>query len=186
MVGLLREFIPGTLRRAEIIIFLLVTLSPTLIGRSVRRQLSTLLTATAAEFSDSKGNLLPLPVNVSKRTDEALQHLLEHGQLPEGKDQELAEAGTECWRLAVIATLNHLYQCPQSESGRDSSTLRMPDPKSKLKANQTECMRILTDDIEDFLNAMNGKDLIVEAKRWQGYLGKRKLTMAECWRRLKV
>ena len=51
----------------------------------------------------------------------------------------------------------------------------MPDLTSKLKANQTECMRILTDDIEDFLNTLNGEDLMVEAKRWQDYLGKRKL-----------
>ena len=71
----LRKLLPGSLRRAVLVILLLVTFSPTLTGRSVRRQLSPLLTSTAAEFDNPKGNLLPLPVGVSGRTDALSQQL---------------------------------------------------------------------------------------------------------------
>ena len=56
-------------------VFLLVGISPTLIGRSVRRQVTPVFQTTAAESNDSKGNLLPMPVDVSPRADLILQHV---------------------------------------------------------------------------------------------------------------
>ena len=104
-----------------------------------------------------------------------LQHLYQAGELPVAKGQDLDSVGTEGWIQAAVTTINHLYQCPQSESGRDSTALKMPEPNGKLKANQLECMRQLEAEVEDYLQTVTGEELQVECKEWQKYLGKRKL-----------
>ena len=71
--------------------------------------------------------------------------------------------------------MNHLYQCPQSESGRDAATLKTPPPQSTLRANQAECVRGLEEEIEDFLQGEDGKDLEVETRDWHSFMGKRQL-----------
>ena len=179
LVQTLRKLLPGSLRRAGLIIFLLVTISPTLIGRSVRRQLSPFLSSTAAEFENSKGNLLPLPVRVSEQTDALLQQITQAMAWPEGKYEELDTAGKECWILAAITSLNLSYQCPQSESGRDSTALQRPSPTAKLKANQIEALRQLEADVEDFLQVATEEDLQIETKHWRKCLGKRKMDYSD-------
>ena len=53
--------------------------------------------------------------------------------------------------------------------------MKMPNPQNKLRVNQTECIRILTDDTEDVLNMVNGEGLTVEVKSWQDYWAKESL-----------
>ena len=118
-------------------------------------------------------------MRVSEQTDALLQQITQAMAWPEGKYEELDTAGKECWILAAITSLNHLYQCPQSESGRDSTALQRPSPTAKLKANQIEALRQLEADVEDFLQAATGEDLQIETKHWREYLGKRKMDYSD-------
>jgi len=73
------------------------------------------------------------------------------------QQQHHDEIGKEDWKLSAIATLTHLYQCPQSENGRDAATLETPSPHSSLRANQAECVRGMEEEIEDFLQGADEK-----------------------------
>ena len=75
LVGLLRRLLPGLLRVAGILVFLLLTVSPTTVGRSVRRQLRPIYDSTAAVSSDAKGNPLPLQMQLSTGAQEVLQEV---------------------------------------------------------------------------------------------------------------
>ena len=179
LVQTLRKPLLGSLIRAGlIIIFLLVTISPTLIGRSVQRRLSPFLSSTAAEFENSKGNLLPGPVRVSGQTDTLLQQISRAMTLPEGKYEEPDTAGKECWVLAAITSRNFFYQFPQNENGKDSTGLQRPLPTARLEANQVEALRKLEADA-DPRQAATEEDLQIETEHRRSCLGERNMDYSD-------
>ena len=159
LVNLFRHEARGSLRRAGIFLFLLLVASPTLIGRSCRRQLSAQTFIATAAQACAKGDLLPLPLHVDNETENVLQVLEQSGGLSGLDEKILDEVGTRCWLYAAIAVLNHQWHCPQSESGRDAGKLRMAEPGSSPTVNQVLSLQLLEEDVEDFLTDASGRDL---------------------------
>ena len=75
----------------------------------------------------------------------------------------------------MVVTLNHLWHCPQSESGRDGPPFPCLSGSARRTPNQTHGLNMISEDVADFLVDKNGAGLGIETKDWTKELAKRRM-----------
>ena len=134
-----------TLRRFGIVLLYLLTVSPTLIRRSCRRQLNVTEIGNSTTLSGSRGDLLPLPVTLTDEDELILQQLSTDASLANEDALCLRETVDRCWTACVTLILNHLYLSPQSEAGEAGEKIAWASPGSKLTATKNQCHHFKSD-----------------------------------------
>ena len=114
-----------TLSRFGATLLYLLTTSPTMIGRSSRRHLAAKLDGNSTQSTDSKGDLLPLPLPFLATAEQQERQFLEGDASSEDLKNIDEEVAAHCWETCVTLVMNHWHLSPQSEAGRGREKLPM-------------------------------------------------------------
>jgi hypothetical protein len=164
-----------TLRTFGPVLLMILTSSPTMLGRSCRRQLEATKLETNTTPTSGRGELLPLPVDLSDVEQQVLSTLRRDQNMEEVAELLTPQLCESCWCWCMVLILNHLYFSPQSESGRAGETLPWARPGTKLTPNQMEAMRMISEEVEDFVVDAAGQEIGIHAKDWKQLLARRQV-----------
>jgi hypothetical protein len=133
-----------TLRKFGPVLLMILTSSPTMLGRSCRRQLEVTKLETKTTPTSGRGDLLPLPANLSDVERQFVSTLRQGQNMEEVAELLTPQLCESCWCWCMVLIFNRLYFSPQSEAGRAGENVLWARPGAKLISNQLEAMRMIS------------------------------------------
>jgi len=129
--------------------------------------LAARLEENSTQSTDSKGDLLPLPLPIVATDEQQVRQFLAGDASSDDLQNIDEEVGARCWETCVTLVINHLYFSPQSDAGRGGEKLPWPSAHHRASSNQKEARRLIADEVEDFLRDRDGQEIPMLPKDWK-------------------